>query len=140
MPLELQHRISGAVLRPRTSDPAYSSIRAGCLYAESDELKVWNAPVYLPQGATVDDMRFYFFDGSGSTDSIAWFTVYDYQGFIADEWSVQSFGSAGSGYANTGPIDHVIDYSNYSYAVNWRPYNTGSATQVCGFRIYYTLP
>ena len=75
MPLEMQHRIAGSVLRPRDSAPSYSSITAGCIYAESDEYTVWNAPVYLPQGATVDDVRFYFFDGSVSTDSIAWFTV-----------------------------------------------------------------
>jgi len=139
MPVEGQLRIAGSVLRPRGSEPTFTSISGGCIYAQSEGWQVWNAPVYLPQGATVTDMRYYFYDGS-STDSWAWFTVYDYEGFVEDEWGAASFGNTGSGYVNVGPINHVIDYANYSYVVNWRPVVAGSTMKVCGFRIWYTMP
>ena len=84
-------------------------------------------------------MRFYFYDGDAS-DSWAWFTVYDYEGFVEDEWGARSFGNTGSGYVTIEPINHVVDYSTYSYVVNWRPVVPGSTMKVCGFRIWYTTP
>ncbi len=139
MPIERQLRIAGSVLRPRGSEPTFTSISGGCIYAQSDGWQVWNAPVYLPQGATVTQMRFYFFDGDAQ-DSWAWFTAYDYEGFVDDEWGAASFGNTGSGYVTIEPINHVIDYSTHSYVVNWRPVVAGSTMKVCGFRIWYTMP
>jgi hypothetical protein len=40
----------------------------------------------------------------------------------------------------TSEFTHTVDYTNYSYVVNWRPNDTGSDMQLCGFRIYYYPP
>jgi hypothetical protein len=138
--VEGQIRIAGSVLRPRGSEPTFSSTAGGCIYALTEGWQVWNAPVYLPQGAMVTQMRFYFSDGSASADSWAWFTAYDYQGFVEDEWGAPSFGSTGSGYVTIEDINHVIDYTQYSYVVNWRPVLAANNMKACGFRIWYTMP
>lgn len=140
MPVEGQLRIAGSVLRPRGSEPTFSSSSGGCIYALTEGWQVWNAPVYLPEGSTVTQMRFYFSDGSASADSWAWFTAYDYEGFVEYEWGAPSFGSTGSGYVTIDNINHVIDYTQYSYVVNWRPVLAANNMKVCGFRIWYTMP
>lgn len=44
-----------------------------------------------------------------------------------------------SGYSfdDTTKINHTIDHSLDSYALNWRPGGTGNTLQLCGFRIFY---
>ena len=37
-------------------------------------------------------------------------------------------------------INHTVDYNLYSYLVNWRPVVTGATMQLCGFRVFYTIP
>ena len=134
-------RITGSALRPRESDVFYSVAGSGgCSYVTSgDASTVWNAPVNLPQGSTVDTLRMYFYDTSGS-DSSAWFTVYDLYGSIVQEWSVSTSGSGGNSFNDSAQINHTIDHSIYSYLVNWRPSVTGSTLQLCGFRIFYEPP
>lgn len=134
-------RIVGSALRPRTSGISYSvGGGGGCTYVTAgDTWTVWNAPVYLPQGAEVRYMRMYYDDTSAS-NCYGWFTVYDLYGNIVDEWSVQSSGTGGTGYNITADINHTINYNTYSYVVNWRPLDTGSDMQLCGFRIFYYPP
>lgn len=93
----------------------------------------------LPQGAVVETLRMYYNDTSASNSS-AWFTVYDLYGSIVEEWSVSTTGSTGNGFNDSATIDHTVDYSTYSYLLNWRPVVTGSTMQLCGFRIFYTPP
>lgn len=135
-------RIAGSVLRPRDSNVQWAaSGSGGCIYATSgDQYTIWNVPVYLPQGATVKYLRMHFYDTNASSNSVAWFTVYDQNGNVANEWSVSSSGSAGAGYVTSSEFTHTVNYENYSYVVNWRPYALGSGMQVCGFRIYYQTP
>jgi hypothetical protein len=131
-------RIAGSTLRPREDDVSYTVAGSGgCVYATTgDAFTVWNHKLTLPAGSRVDTLRMYYNDTSGST-STAWFTIYDLYGNVVQEWSVSSAGSTGNGFNNSVPIDHVVDYSVYSYALNWRPSVTGSTMQLCGFRIFY---
>jgi hypothetical protein len=134
-------RMSGSALRPRENDVSYSvSGSGGCSYVTSgDAFTVWNTSVDLPQGATIDTLRMYFYDTSGSNSS-AWFTIYDLYGNIVQEWSVSTSGSGGNSFNDSAQINHTIDYSVYSYLINWRPAVTGNTMQLCGFRIFYEPP
>lgn len=133
-------RVPGSTLRPRSSGVTFSpSGSGGCIYATSSPSDVWNTPIYLPQGATVNTLRMYYYDTSAS-DSNAWFTIYDLYGNIVEEWSVQTSGTFGNSFNDSVAIDHTIDYSVYSYALNWRPAVADSTMQLCGFRLFYTPP
>jgi hypothetical protein len=131
-------RIAGTALKPRDSDSTYEPAGGGgCFYAQSGEFYIFNVPLTLPQGSTLKYLRMYYDDTSASTNSRAWLTVYDLYGNIVDEWGVNSSGSSGTGYSTTEEITHDVDYESYSYMINWRPNQTGSAMKLCGFRVYY---
>jgi hypothetical protein len=133
-------RITGSAVRPRDSVVDFDvSGTGGCIYAENNAFDVFNTPIWLPQGATVNQLRMYYNDTSAS-NSTAWFTVYDLYGVIVNEWSVSSTGSSGLGFNDSPLIDHTIDYNTYSYLLNWRPVVAGTAMQLCGFRIFYESP
>jgi hypothetical protein len=133
-------RIPGTALKPRNSNATYvPTAGGGCFYATASSYTIFNIGVFLPQGAWVDTVRLYYYDTS-ATDSTAWFSVYDLYGNIVQEWAVDSSGNSGDGFHDTALISHTIDYSLYSYAINWRPYVLGATMQNCGFRIFYQAP
>jgi hypothetical protein len=134
-------RVVGSALKPRENDVNYITPgHGGCVYVSAGDIStVWNIPVHLPQGALVDSLRMYFYD-STLGESLAYLTAYDFNGNIAQEWSVKSVGTSGYGFNDTGLINHTIDYSFYSYVLNWKPNNAGSSMQLCGVRIFYTAP
>ncbi|HNS53118.1 MAG TPA: hypothetical protein PKO09_18325 [Anaerolineae bacterium] len=135
-------RVAGSMLRPREDNVSYNwGSSGGCIYATTgDDYTIWNAPVYLPLGSTVTQMRMYVNDTS-TLNTSGFFSVYDLYGDLVDEWAVTSSGTPGEAYyvVNIDP-GHVIDYEVYSYAVNWRPNDTGNDLQLCGFRLLYTPP
>ncbi len=139
--VERQLRIAGSALKPRATGTDYTvGGGGGCVYGTSGStFEVWNIPVILPQGAVVGTLRIYF-DDTSAVDSTAWFTIYDLYGSIVEEFSVSSNGNSGNGYRDSALIDHQIDYSVYSYVLNWRPNVIGSTMQLCGFRIFYETP
>jgi hypothetical protein len=133
-------RIPGTALKPRNSDATYVPTGGGgCFYSTASSYTIFNTGVYLPQGSLVDTLRMYYCDSS-LTDSSAWFTVYDLYGDIVEEWQVSSSGNTGYGFNDSSMINHIIDYSQYSYAINWRPYVLGTTMWNCGFRIFYQPP
>lgn len=134
-------RVTGSALTPRENNVNYTvGGTGGCSYVTSgDAFTVWNTTVNLPQGAVVDTLRMYYYDTSNSNSS-AWFTVYDLYGDIVTEWVVSSSGNFGNSFNDSAIINHTIDYSIYSYLINWRPVVTGSSLQLCGFRIFYSPP
>jgi hypothetical protein len=133
-------RIPGTALKPRNSNATYvPTAGGGCFYSTASSYTIFNIGVFLPHGSRVDAVRMYYNDTS-TTDSSAWFTVYDLYGNIVQEWEVDSSGTAGNGFNDTALISHTIDYSLYSYAINWRPYVLGPGMQNCGFRIFYESP
>jgi hypothetical protein len=134
------HRVAGSVLRPRQSSADFSVYwTGGCVYASSNGTVVWNTPLHLPQGSNIQYLRMYYRDAS-SSNSTAWFTVYDLFGDIVDEWDVSSDGNTGEGFRDTELISHTIDYQGYSYVLNWRPTDASQDMQLCGFRIFYERP
>jgi hypothetical protein len=136
----ISQRIAGSALRPRRSGVDFNpSGSGGCIYASNSAGDIFNTPIWLPQGTTVDTLRMYYYDTSAS-NSTAWFTVYDLYGSIVDEWAVSSSGDFGNSFSDSSPIDHVVDYSIYSYLLNWRPNVAGTTMQLCGFRIFHSPP
>ena len=134
-------RVTGSALKPRENDVSYTvASQGGCTYVTAgDNFTVWNIPVMLPQGTTVDTLRMYYSDTSGS-NSTAWLTQYDLYGQIVNEWNVSTAGNSGLGFNDSSAINHTVDYSVYSYMLNWRPVVTGSTMQLCGFRIFHNPP
>jgi hypothetical protein len=136
-------RVAGSAMRPRDSDVEWGHgphPNEGCTFAISGvPARCWTTPLYLPQGATVKHLRMYFNDTS-SANSEGWFTVYDLYGVVVEEWDVQSSGSSGTSFRQTGEFTHTINYDSYSYVLKWRPNDTGTDMQLCGFRIYYYPP
>lgn len=134
-------RVTGSALQPRENDVSYSTDSNGsCAYVTAgDSSTVWNTPIHLNNGSVIDTLRMYYYDTSGS-NTTAWFTIYDLYGAIVQEWSVSSSTSGGNSFNDSSQINHTIDYSVYSYMINWRPIVTGSSIQLCGFRIFYTPP
>jgi hypothetical protein len=134
------HRVAGSALRPRQSSADFSVYwTGGCIFASSSGAVVWNTPLHLPQGSNIQYLRMYYRDAS-SSNSMAWFTVYDLFGDIVDEWGVSSDGDTGEGFRDTELISHTIDYQTYSYVLNWRPNDASQDMQLCGFRIFYERP
>jgi len=137
-------RVAGAAMRPRDSDVEWNHVphpNEGCTYASSGIAgRCWTTPLYLPQGATVKNLRMYFNDTNVGSNSQGFFTVYDLYGVAVEEWSVQSSGSGGYNLRNSVEFTHTIDYELYSYILKWRPNDTGTDTQLCGFRIFYYPP
>jgi hypothetical protein len=131
-------RVAGSVFKPRNSSVGWASTGGGgSIYASSGSpSETWNVPVYLPQGSIVDRIRMYYYDTS-SSNCMGWFTVYDLNGNIVDEWSVTSSGSGGNGYNDSDPINHTINYTAFSYVLNWRPLQLGTTMRLNGFRIFY---
>lgn len=143
-------RLPGSALRPRASGVGYYwGGGGGCIYNNGGNAnEYFNAPLTLPQGAYINTLRMYYLDESATNNTIGWLTVYDFTGHIAEdpntgqtlEWAVTSSGSNGIGFADANDINHRVDYSLYSYALNWRPVQQGITMQLCGFRIYYEAP
>jgi len=130
-------RSAGVAFKPRESGVGWGYGGGGSVYASSGDTSVtWTTPVYLPQGSVVSYIRMYYYDTSAN-NCIGWLTLYDYDGDIADEWSVVSEGTGGKGYADSDPINHTINNGVYSYVLNWRPNQIGSTMRLTGFRIFY---
>lgn len=134
-------RLPGSVLRPRASSVGvYWGAGGGCIYNSSgNPAEILNAPVTLPEGATINTVRMYYNDGAEG-NATGWFSIYDLYGALVQEWSMTSSGDSGNGFNDTPIVDHTIDYSVYSYALNWRPTVQGTEMQLCGFRIFYEPP
>jgi hypothetical protein len=136
-------RFVGSTLRPRQNDVSYTTNNNGsCAYVTAgDAATVWNLPLALPEGSKVEWLRMYYYDADGLHNTSGWFTKYDLYGGLVQEWSVSSTGSAGNSYSDVliTPTE-TIDYSTFSYVLNWRPVAVTSTLQLCGFRLFYTAP
>jgi hypothetical protein len=141
-PYNTSMRFTGSTLKPRENNVDYTvNDGGGCVYITGgDQNTVWNLPLTLPQGAEVQYLRIYYYDQDPVNHTHGWFTKYDRYGQVVTEWGVDSM-DEGNGYRDVliTPTE-TIDYSSYSYVINWRPNGTGSNLQLCGFRIYYYYP
>jgi hypothetical protein len=137
-------RVAGSVFHPIDSTTAYSSPGGGSIYATGTP-GLFSTPLYLPQGSNIAWARMYYLDNDATNNCVGWLTVYDLYGNIANiggvdqEWSVTS-ADTGNSYDDTPIINHKVDYTQYSYVLNWYPQAASSDIQLCGFRVFYTPP
>lgn len=136
-------RVLGSTLKPRDSDVVFhTNGSGGCVYVTGgDAYRVWNTPIWLPPGSVVHTMRMYVVDSSASASTCGWFSKYDLYGNLVNEWGGCTNTAAGQVYFTVAitPTE-VINYTDYSYALNWRPSATGDSIQLCGFRLMYEAP
>lgn len=135
------YHAAGSVFRPRDSSVNWGNDSSGgCVYLVSgDTGVVFNIPLDIPHGVRIEYLRIYYYDTSALT-SEAWVTQYDDEGGIYDVAYVASAGNAGYGTQLSDYLTHIVDLTNYSYVLNWRPNATGSTMQLCGLRVAYRLP
>jgi hypothetical protein len=135
-------RYVGNTLKPRENDVNYSVLgQGGCVHVISgDVYEVWNVPLTLPEGVQVQWLRMYTYDADAGTAMRGWFTKYDLYGNIVQEWPVAS-ADGGYNYADVQIVPaETIDYSAYSYVINWQPMKASMHLQLCGFRVFYYQP
>ena len=134
-------QVSGSTFRP-VSPSVDSEVydNGGCIYASwGDRLVRFNTSLDLPQGATIKKLRMYYNDKS-ALDSSVWLSIYNPNGKEIQSWFLYSDGSGGEGYRDTGMLNHVVDYSSYSYVLRWTPTVIGETMQLCSVHVYYEPP
>jgi len=130
---------AGATLRPRASLTNWEYDSGGCIHP-SKGYDLFTLPLDLPQGASIDYLRLYFYDTSTTANGTAFITIYDGAGGIDDLISVSSVGSAGYGYAVSDYVNHVVDNVNYAYVLNYSSGTPSSSVRLCGLRVMYYIP
>jgi hypothetical protein len=130
--------VTGATLRPRDSSSGWDYSGVGCVQlANGSELL--NIHLDIPNGSRIDYLRMFFYDTS-SNNSTAWVTNYNGSGSFTDLVSVNSTGNAGYGSQLSPLLEHVVNNSSRSYALNWRANQTGGSMRLCGLRVAYRMP
>jgi hypothetical protein len=72
--------------------------------------------------------------------SRAWVTSYDDEGGLSDITTVTCGSVPGYQTALSDYVGAVVNRTDDSYVLNWRPYNLGRDMQLCGLRVAYRLP
>ncbi len=129
--------VAGSTLRPRNSTADWHiDSNGGCLYTNALN-EIFNVDLQLPNGATIEYLRLYYYDTSAS-DNRAWVTSYDGAGNYNDLITVASTGDTGYGNTLSSSPSVVVDTLSNSYLLNWRSYTAGNTSQLCGLRVFYS--
>ncbi|HPS32584.1 MAG TPA: hypothetical protein PKW57_03700 [Anaerolineaceae bacterium] len=130
---------AGATMRPRASLTNWEYWGGGCLYTTKG-YDLLTLPLNLPEGVRIDYLRLYYYDSSTAGNLVAYITIYDGGGGIADLISVVSSGSAGYGYVVSDYVGQVVDNSTYAYVLNVGTGVNNETNRLCGLRVAYRLP
>jgi hypothetical protein len=133
--------LSGSSFIQMYSDVDYTYSSGGCVYhsAGSASHTFMNLGLILPSGSRIKSMRFYFNDTSTLNSTLRLRQMDD-----GDNWSdvatLTSTGTAGLGYVSISNLDYLIDYTNYSYVIQYQGNVIGATMKFCGVRIGYSPP
>jgi hypothetical protein len=132
--------VLGSQFSPRKSTSTYDYVSNGTIYQNGGTDFRFQAPLYLPQGAQVTKLTFYFVD-TAAQDETLWLTRYIPGTSNQDQASVTSSGStAGLRTASvTGSPITIIDNSTYAYILSWGTGVATSANQLAGAKVEYTV-
>jgi hypothetical protein len=103
----------------------------------------FTTPLDLPNGATVQQVTFYYVDNSSTADMV--FTVYKYDTNNLG-WGYTSIAAGASSGASTSvnvltlSTPFVIDSGQNDYELYVEPYATGNAQRFWGAVVWYTVP
>jgi len=113
--------VPAAAFAPQYSDISQMNVKIDTqLYNYGDNSAYFTAPVNLPQGVTIRNVTWYFYDGAGSQISL---NLGRYNQTIGGVPSYQSMAfhltqgapGYGTGYANTISIDAIVDNIQWAY-------------------------
>jgi hypothetical protein len=133
--------LSGSAFIQMYSDVEYTYYSGGCVYhsAGSASHTFMNLGLILPSGSRINSMRFYYYDTSATDSTLRLRQMND-----GDEWvdvaSLDSTGTAGLSYRSISGLDYLVDYTNYSYVLQYQGNVIGNTMRFCGVRIGYTPP
>ncbi len=141
--LESPLSFSAATFRPRNSSIDWTTTDSGsCIYQSAGAFgAILHLAISLPNGASIDSVKYYFFDSTADADTELYLSAYNISGGLelSNEWELSSSGSSGKGVAENTAIDHVVDNEMYTYVLNWRGSHTyTNQLQLCGVQIYFT--
>lgn len=133
--------LSGSSFIQMYSDVEYTYYSGGCVYhsAGSAAHTFMNLGLILPAGARINSMRFYYYDTSATDSTLRLRQMND-----GDEWvdvtTLNSTGTGGLSYRSISGLDYLVDYTNYSYVLQYQGNVIGNTMRFCGVRIGYTPP
>jgi len=141
----LRYSLSSAAFTPFADEYQYQSHGRYLIHqGPGSDRAHYEAPVYLPQGAEVTKMTFWFNDDSTSANGYAHLCRTDRTGNYSCMADVDSFYAGGYAQRSTVPVyDTTINNVKYSYWVYWDlPVSTGTGNDVWGngVTIDYTVP
>jgi hypothetical protein len=133
--------VSGSVFVPLYSSTAFSYGGSGCIYFAPSSSYFLQAPLELPYGSTITQLRLYYKDANAGANGTLYLAQYDdglgYTYVVTAPTTTQS----GTGWGTTTVNTNIVpDYVNYSYTLLWVSPVADSTLQLCGFRIAYTPP
>jgi hypothetical protein len=130
-------RIAGINFHPLASDVTYASTPGGCLY-QTGSAGDFASDIQVPDGATIDYLRVYFYDTDGGSDAVAELYAYDGAGNSTLIASAVGSGTPAYSSAVSEPFSHFVDNTAEALAVvlDFQGAST-DALRICGIRIRY---
>jgi hypothetical protein len=130
-------RIAGINFHPLASDVTYASTPGGCLY-QTGTSGDFASDIQVPDGATIDYLRVYFYDTDGGSDAVAELYAYDGAGNSTLIASAAGSGTPAYSSAVSEPFSHFVDNTAEALAVvlDFQGAST-DALRICGIRIRY---
>lgn len=113
--------VPAAAFAPQYSDISQMNVKIDTqLYNYGNDFAYFTAPVYLPQGVTIRNVTWYFYDGAGSQVSLNFGRYNQTIGGVPSYQSMafhltQGAPGYGTGYANTISIDAIVDNVQWAY-------------------------
>lgn len=137
----LHLHLSGSTFMQMYSDVGYSYYSGGCVYHSSGSAShtFMNTALVLPSGSRIKSMRFYYYDASDSNSTLRLRQMNDGNEWV-DVASLDSTGTVGLSYSSISGLDYLVDYTNYSYVLQYQGNVIGNTMRLCGVRIGYTAP
>ena len=139
----LYHWVVGSAFKPRDDQTNVEYGTLGCIYlsaAAPAEDGLLNVHVSLPAGAVIKGVRFYYRDTDSSSSRLL-LTSFDGQGNSYNISVVDSTGSSGfRSVYSAATTPYTVTNQSAALALVWFPQTTGITQQLCGARIYYTIP
>jgi hypothetical protein len=134
-------RAAGSNLTPRDSNTEYSYTGAGCTQRDSLIGDSWfTMDVQIPDGAVIEFLRLYYYDGSTS-DVLSELWSFDGAGGLTRIAEADSTGAAGYGTAGSGFFSHTVSNLNESLVVVVSIQGgVGADLTACGVRLRYQMP
>lgn len=131
-------RIAGINFVPRDSDQTHDYGNAGCIQGKTTGTGLWSHALTIPDGSTIEQLTYYFYDNNIAATTTAWITRFDNQGGTEDLTSVASTDTAGYGSLSTA-VSHEVDNVNYAYVLYVRPGSNDNTVRACGVAVTYQL-